>query len=82
MAGLRLDLPVDDEDYLVPSPQSPVNKVNTPNSLVSNGNNNVVNPYMDLLSADAASKGGNGQQQQTMFPYPPPQGYFLTGKEV
>ncbi len=91
VAGLRLDLPVDDEDYLVPSPQSPPNLLQPgsgqPNPL---GNNNNIGsgstaPYMDLLSADpvtSTAKGSHQQPQQTMFPYPPPQGYFLTGKKA
>ena len=57
VAGLKLDLPLDDEDYLVPSPQSPfttatqssappIVNVNT----LANMNNNTHNAYMDLLS--------------------------------
>ena len=76
------ELPVDEEDYLVPSPQSP--HVPTPT------NNNVnVNPYMDLIDPNSpsarsnkGSSSGNAavrSQSSTMFPYPPPQGYFLTG---
>ena len=78
------ELPVDEEDYLVPSPQSP--HVPTPTNIN-------VNPYMDLLggngdpnspsarSAKAPSSGTAGvrSQSNTMFPYPPPQGFFLTG---
>jgi hypothetical protein len=59
-------LPVDAEDYLVPSPQSPPPP--TPNTI----NNNMkmhINPYMDLIS-DNGSKGGG------MFIYPPPHGYY------
>ena len=59
--GLSLDLPVDDEDYLMPSPQSP---------FTGNNNNHVTNTYMDLLSDPKGS---------SMFQYPPPQNYFLTG---
>jgi hypothetical protein len=59
-------LPVDADDYLVPSPQSPPPA--TPNTI----NNNMkmhMNPYMDLIS-DNGSKGGG------MFIYPPPHGYY------
>jgi hypothetical protein len=63
--GLSLDLPVDDEDYLMPSPQSPFH--------VANNNNHVTNTYMDLLSDPKGSS--------NMFQYPPPQNYFLTGKK-
>ncbi len=103
VAGLRLDLPVDDDDYLVPSPQTPGNPMQQPQqqqhlSMLrrqqqlqqhqhqhprSPGH---TNPYMDLLSADQQNKGSSSasstqkaQPGQTMFPYPPPQGYFLTG---
>ncbi|QQP57186.1 Receptor protein-tyrosine kinase, partial [Caligus rogercresseyi] len=56
--GLRLNLPVDDEEYLVPSPHSP-HSANAPtshqqsNTTPSNNNNlinNKNNPYMDLIS--------------------------------
>jgi hypothetical protein len=56
-------LPVDADDYLVPSPQSPPPA--TPNTI----NNNMkmhINPYMDLISDN-----GGG-----MFIYPPPHGYY------
>ena len=66
--GLSLDLPVDDEDYLMPSPQSPFH-VMSPHA---NNNNHVTNTYMDLLSDPKGSS--------NMFQYPPPQNYFLTGK--
>ena len=62
--GLNLDLPVDDEDYLMPSPQSPFT------GQPGNNNNHVTNTYMDLLSDPKGS---------SMFQYPPPQSYFLTG---
>ena len=58
-------LPVDADDYLVPSPQSPPPA--TPNTI----NNNMkmhINPYMDLISDNSSSKG--------MFIYPPPHGYY------
>lgn len=55
-------LPLDNEDYLVPSPQSPPPA--TPNSL-----NNNKNPYMDLISDGKSSSG--------MFIYPPPHGYII-----
>merc|ERR1719430_2674576 len=55
-------LPLDNEDYLVPSPQSPPPA--TPNSL-----NNNKNPYMDLISDGKSSSG--------MFIYPPPHGYVI-----
>ena len=81
VAGLRLDLPVDDEDYLVPSPQSPFQSA-PPVATPSGNNNNNNNAYMDLISGPN-SKGSNSHQpskaEKTMFPYPPPQGYFLTG---
>jgi len=64
--GLSLDLPVDDEDYLMPSPQSPMHMT----SHSSNNNNHVTNGYMDLLSDPKGS---------SMFQYPPPTNYFLTG---
>jgi hypothetical protein len=64
--GLRFNLPLDEEDYLMPSAQS---LKTTPT------NNN--NPYMDLISSDQAK----GSNTNTMFPYPPPQNYFLAGKE-
>ena len=57
-------LPLDNEDYLVPSPQSPPPA--TPNSL-----NNNKNPYMDLISDGKSSSG--------MFIYPPPHGYIIPG---
>ncbi len=117
--GVKMDLPVDDEDYLVPSPQSPFHmqqqqhfhpkyqqmqqqqqgqfpfhpqqqqqqqhfrQQRTPT-------NNNTNPYMDLIgdpsvAAAGVAKGSNSASSthkpgQTMFQYPPPQGYFLTGK--
>jgi L1 cell adhesion molecule len=55
-------LPLDNEDYLVPSPQSPPPA--TPNSL-----NNNKNPYMDLIS--------DGKSTSGMFIYPPPHGYII-----
>merc|ERR1712088_1068176 len=55
-------LPLDNEDYLVPSPQSPPPA--TPNTL-----NNNKNPYMDLISEPKSSSG--------MFLYPPPHGYVI-----
>eukprot|EP00094_Tigriopus_californicus_P003834 TCALIF_03690-PA protein Name:"Similar to Egfr Epidermal growth factor receptor (Drosophila melanogaster)" AED:0.16 eAED:0.16 QI:552/0.71/0.75/1/0.71/0.75/8/642/992 len=90
-AGLRLELPVDEEDYLVPSPQSPAaNSAQGPNNHTPTLNNNV-NAYMDLLSGGSAENGNgksasnpsnstntNTSNSNTMFPYPPPQGYFLT----
>ena len=45
VAGLRLDLPLDDEDYLMPSPQSPMQFNNNPAPGGGHGN-----PYMDLIS--------------------------------
>jgi len=58
-------LPLDAEDYLVPSPQSPPPA--TPNSL-----NNNKNPYMDLISDGKSVNSG-------MFVYPPPHGYTIAG---
>ena len=60
-------LPLDADEYLVPSPQSPPPA--TPNSI----NNNVKNTYMDLISD------GSSQQNSGMFVYPPPQSYFAPG---
>merc|ERR550539_498308 len=57
-------LPMDAEDYLVPSPQSP-----TPATPSSVNNNNKNNTYMDLISE-------TGKQGSGMFIYPPT-GYFL-----
>ena len=93
VAGLRFNLPVDDDDYLMPSPQSPLHGMAQPPGSGGGGprmggittptNNNVNSAYMDLIS-DPSNKGSNAasasQNGQTMFPYPPPQGYFLTGK--
>ena len=59
-------LPMDAEDYLVPSPQSPTPA--TPSSV----NNNNKNTYMDLISE-------TGKQGGAMFIYPP-SGYFLPGE--
>lgn len=107
--GLRFNLPVDDDDYLMPSPQSPLHGMaqppgsggGGPNSHHHHGvttptNNNVNSAYMDLISDPAGggnnnkgSNSGSSSSQNggsssataatTMFPYPPPQGYFLTG---
>jgi hypothetical protein len=60
-------LPLDNEDYLVPSPQSPPPA--TPNTL-----NNNKNPYMDLIGEPKSSSG--------MFLYPPPHGYVIPGMHV
>ena len=60
-------LPMDAEDYLVPSPQSPTPA--TPSSV----NNNNKNTYMDLISE-------TGKQGSGMFIYPP-SGYFLPGEK-
>jgi len=71
-------LPVDAEDYLVPSPQSPPPA--TPNTM--NNNNNNKNPYMDLISDKPSSGGGmsvgsgGGGPSSGMFVYPPPHGYM------
>ena len=64
--GLSLDLPVDDEDYLMPSPQSPF-------QVTSHNNNHVSNAYMDLISDP------KGSSNMFQFPPPPPGNYFLTG---
>jgi len=59
-------LPVDSEDYLMPSPQSPPPATpNTINSSMHASNNNNKNPYMDLIS-----------DKPGMFVYPPPHGYI------
>merc|ERR1719232_495028 len=63
-------LPLDNEDYLVPSPQSPPPA--TPNSL----NNNPKNTYMDLISEAGAKNGVSGTGGSGMFIYPPPHSYF------
>jgi len=44
--GLRVDLPLDDEDYLVPSPQSPQQQLPAANTPT----NNNCNAYMDLIA--------------------------------
>ena len=62
LTGLNFNMPVDDEQYLIPSSSSPHSK-NTPT------NNN--NPYMELVGDTSQS-----QQPMTMFQYPPPQSYF------
>ncbi|XP_040565230.1 epidermal growth factor receptor isoform X1 [Lepeophtheirus salmonis] len=70
--GLRLNLPMDDEEYLVPSPHSPHSAAaaaQQSNTTPNNNINNNTNAYMDLIS---------DPKNPTMFPYPPPQGYFLT----
>ena len=62
LTGVRFDMPVDDEQYLIPSSSSPHSK-NTPT------NNNINNPYMELVPQ---------QQAPSVFQYPPPQGLYLT----
>lgn len=61
-------LPLDADEYLVPSPQSPPPA--TPNSI----NNNHKNTYMDLISDPGQSSG--------MFIYPPPHSYIPPGMHV
>jgi hypothetical protein len=61
-------LPVDEEDYLVPSPHSHMAMMQRQYHHFGH------NPYMDLTSPDSG-KGSN----QTMFPYPPTHTYFNTG---
>merc|ERR1719211_313134 len=66
VAGLKLDLPLDDEDYLMPSPQSPMFQQS--NGSTSNRTNGVAttssrtsppaNAYMDLIS-DLPSNSAN-----------------------
>jgi len=56
-------LPLDNEDYLIPSPQSPPPA--TPNTM-----NNNKNPYMDLIGPEPKCSSG-------MFVYPPPHGYTI-----
>jgi len=74
-------LPVDDEDYLVPSPQARMQQQlqqqqHHPAVLTPTNNN----AYMDLIGMASEPQGSAkvANQQATMFPYPPPQGYFLT----
>ena len=76
--GLRVDLPLDDEDYLVPSPQSPQQQLPTANTPT----NNNCNAYMDLIAdpGPALNSASSVKGSDTMFPYPPP-GYFLAGKK-
>jgi len=66
-------LPVDSEDYLVPSPQSPpptaLSNHSNPAQVTPNTLNNNKNPYMDLIS--------DPKQQSGMFVYPPPHGYYI-----
>ena len=58
VAGLKLDLPLDDEDYLMPSPQSPMFQQSTGGSSTNRTTGNVTtgsrtsppNAYMDLIS--------------------------------
>lgn len=70
-------LPLDNEDYLVPSPQSPPPA--TPNSI----NNNTKNTYMDLISeAGTVTKNGVSGAGSGMFIYPPPHSYFAPGMHV
>ena len=63
LTGLNYSMPVDDEQYLLPSSSSPHSK-NTPT------NNN--NPYMELVGDTANQNGFGGQQPPSMFQYPPP----------
>ena len=83
--GLRVDLPLDDEDYLVPSPQSPQQQQQQQQQQHHPGTptNNNCNAYMDLIADPALGPAPNSASSRkgpdTMFPYPPP-GYFLTGK--
>ena len=64
LTGLNYSMPVDDEQYLLPSSSSPHSK-NTPT------NNN--NPYMELVGDTTNQNGFGGQQQPpSMFQYPPP----------
>ena len=67
----NVTLPLDAEDYLVPSPQSPPPA--TPNSI----NNNHKNAYMDLISDKPGQN--SGHSGQGMFQYPPPHSYFVPG---
>ena len=67
-------LPLDAEDYLVPSPQSPPPA--TPTSI----NNNHKNTYMDLISEPGKQGPGSAQGPASgMFIYPPPHSYFAPG---
>ena len=59
VAGLKLDLPLDDEDYLIPSPQSPMfqqsnggSTSNRTNGIATTGSRRSppANAYMDLIS--------------------------------
>ena len=96
VAGLRLDLPLDDEDYLMPSPQSPMQFNNNPAPGGGHGN-----PYMDLISETTPAQPGSGggfgggggsgsgkaSHGGTMFVYPPAvptdtyyPGGFINGK--
>ena len=77
VAGLKLDLPLDDEDYLMPSPQSPM-QFNNPMQQQQMHQQQHVNPYMDLIAEPPNSANGL-KNTGTMFVYPPqPQqdGYF------
>ena len=71
VAGLRFNLPVDDDDYLMPSPQSPLHGMAAPGSggggprhhqhghiNTTPTNNNMNSAYMDLIS-DPSNKGSN-----------------------
>jgi hypothetical protein len=95
VAGLRLELPLDDEDYLVPSPQSPFQpqqqqqqqqqhqlqqqQHHLPPVNTPTNNNN---PYMDLINDPGGPLGSATKgSDTTMFPYPPPSAYFLAGNE-
>ena len=69
VAGLKLDLPLDDEDYLMPSPQSPMFQQSTRGSSTTRTNGNTgtgsrisppANAYMDLISDAPSNSNPNG----------------------
>merc|ERR1719211_117549 len=69
VAGLKLDLPLDDEDYLMPSPQSPMFQQSTRGSSTTRTNGNTgtgsrisppANTYMDLISDVPVNANHNG----------------------
>ena len=69
VAGLKLDLPLDDEDYLMPSPQSPMFQQSVRGSSTTRTNGHTgtgarisppVNTYMDLISDIPTNVNSNG----------------------
>ena len=70
---------VDDENYLVPSPQSPEHQqANTPTS-------NNCKAYLDLNADPGAApprSASSVKGPDTMFQYPPPPGYLVGGANI